>query len=124
VKDHNFPEFYRQELETRRELNYPPFSRLVLVETSGTNEDAVRQTAEQIGRALHRESSTLTVLGPAPAVIGKINKMFRWHIIIKNSKADDPSSSRLRGVLRKALGGQARKRNVRVAVDVDPAGLM
>ncbi len=124
VKDHDFPEFYRQELETRRELEYPPFSRLVLVETSGTMEEAVRQTAEQIGRALHREHGSMVVLGPAPAVIGKIKKMFRWHIVIKNNKSEDPSSSRLRAVLRTALSGQAWKRNVRVSVDVDPVGMM
>jgi primosomal protein N' (replication factor Y) len=124
VKDHNFMEFYRQELEARRELEYPPFSRLVLVESRGTNETAVRQSAEQIGKALHQQGGSLIVLGPAPAVIGRINKMYRWHTIIKNRKADDPSSSRLRMVLRNALSTQVRRQNVRVTVDVDPAGLM
>jgi len=124
VIDHDFMKFYSEEIESRRELNYPPFSRLALVESTGTDEDAVRKTAEQFARSLNRQNGAFVVLGPAPAVIGRINKRFRWHIIIKNLKGQDPSGSRLRSALRAAFIGHSKKSNVRLTVDIDPAGLM
>ncbi len=43
--------FYNEELEARKELDYPPFSRLVLIETKGEDEEKVRELAERF--ALH-----------------------------------------------------------------------
>lgn len=39
VVSHDFPGFYKEELEYRRELDYPPFSRIVLVEFKGEREN-------------------------------------------------------------------------------------
>ena len=126
VVDHDFGTFFREELETRRELDYPPFSRLVLVETKGEDEDKVRELAEQFARHLKNNNGTFSVLGPAPAVIGKINKLYRWHIIIKNLKHLDPSGSLLRHSLHATLASfkPSRRKDTRLIVDVDPVGLM
>jgi primosomal protein N' (replication factor Y) (superfamily II helicase) len=126
VVDHDFASFYTQELEARRELDYPPFSRLVLVETKGEDEQKVQQLAEQFARHLKNNNGTFSVLGPAPAVIAKINKQFRWHIIIKNLKQLDPSGSLLRHSLHATLASfkPSRSKDTRLIVDVDPVGLM
>jgi primosomal protein N' (replication factor Y) len=126
VVDHDFMSFYQQELEARRELDYPPFSRLVLIETKGEDEEQVRELAERFALHLKANNGTFTVLGPAPAVIGKINKQYRWHIILKNLKRLDPSGSLLRHSLHTTLATfkPGRKRDVRLIVDVDPVGLM
>jgi primosomal protein N' (replication factor Y) len=126
VVDHDFSSFYSQELEARRELDYPPFSRLVLVETKGEDEEKVRELAERFAMHLKGNNGTFSVLGPAPAVIARINKQYRWHIIIKNLKRLDPSGSLLRHSLHATLGTfkPGRKNDVRLIVDVDPVGLM
>jgi primosomal protein N' (replication factor Y) len=126
VIDHDFRRFYDEELETRRELEYPPFSRLVLIESKGPDEEAVRKRLEHFTRLLRDTHGTFTVLGPSPAVIGKIKDLYRWHTIIKNMKSQDPSGAQLRRVLRAVLTEQQRTRmkSVRLTVDVDPAGLM
>lgn len=133
VVGHDFKMFYEQELQSRNELSYPPFSRLVLIETKGENEDAVRRQAERFARLLNALMQTngeskgaFTVLGPAPAVIGKIKNQYRWHIIIKNLKTVDPSGLHLRQALRKTLTvfEARRPKAVRVIIDVDPVGLM
>lgn len=126
VVDHNFKAFYEEELEARRELDYPPFSRLVLIETKGLKESEVQSESERFARLLARADGSFTVLGPSPAVIAKISNQYRWHIIVKNSRATDPAGLHLRIALHRALNefAPARKNSVRLAIDVDPAGLM
>jgi primosomal protein N' (replication factor Y) len=126
VIDHDFKAFYQQELAARKELDYPPFSRIVLLESKGKNEEHARRAAEQFVRLLGNANRTFTVLGPAPAVISKIRNLHRWHVIIKNLKTADPSGSHLRQELRRAIGefSQRKHRSARLLVDVDPVGLM
>jgi len=126
VVDHDFGAFYEEEIRSRRELDYPPFSRLVLVETKGENEDHVREEAERFARALKSTGLRASLLGPAPAVIGKIDRKYRWHLILKCLKEEDPSLAAVREALHAAARQteQKRRRDVRLTVDVDPAGLM
>ncbi len=126
VVDHDVKKFFEEEMEERKELEYPPFSRLALVETKGPNETEVQKHSERFAKLLTASNGTFTVLGPAPAVIAKINNRYRWHIIIKSPKATDPSGAHLRAALRKAMVAyeQSAKSSVRLTIDVDPAGLM
>ena len=126
VLDHDFRAFYEEELRSRRELAYPPFSRLMLVETRGENEDHVRREAERFATALREGGIRATLLGPAPAVIGRIDRKYRWHLILKCLKEEDPSGAAVREVLHAAMRktGARRPGDVRLIIDVDPAGLM
>jgi len=124
VIDHDFRAFYEEELQSRKELDYPPFSRLALVETRGENEERVRKASEHFAAALKRTGQALTVLGPAPAVIGRIKKNYRWHVILKSPKDRDPGGLVLRHALQGALRETGADRNVRLIIDMDPVGLM
>ena len=125
IIDHNYRSFFDEELASRSELRYPPFSRLVLVETKGENEDAVRIAAERIAGALKVTPGPFEVLGPAPAVIGKIKRRFRWHVILRAPKPDDPSGALTRSRLQAALASiTLPSTRVQVIVDVDPIGMM
>jgi primosomal protein N' (replication factor Y) len=126
VLDHDFKTFYEQEISAREELLYPPFSRLVLIEFKGKSEAVVQKEAERFMSMLARADGLFTHLGPSPAVISKISEQFRWHIILKSGRNQDPTGSHIRSVLRKVLleFDRKRSRTVRVIVDVDPVGLM
>ena len=126
VVDHDFKAFYEMELASRRELDYPPFSRIILVETKGGDEERVRLEAEKFARILREHGGVFAILGPAPAVIERINNQYRWHIVIKNLKTADPSGIVCRTEVRNALQryGRQSSRNVRVIIDVDPVGLL
>ncbi len=125
VVDHDYRGFLEEELVARRELSYPPFSRLVLIEVTGRNEVDVRKHAERLSHSIER-SEAFSQLGPSPAVIGRIREMYRWHLLLKNNKTTDPSGARMRAAVRRALEKfePARKRSVRIVVDVDPVGLL
>jgi primosomal protein N' (replication factor Y) len=126
VLQHDFRGFYLEEMESRTELEYPPLSRLVLLEFRGPDEQHVRAAAETFGLRLKESPGFATILGPAPAVIGKIKSQYRWHIIIKDIKSVDPSGSRLRHVLRALLTSPRppHRSDVHLIVDADPVGLL
>jgi len=126
VLDHDFIAFFEDEKGGRQELGYPPFSRLVLIECRGKNDDQVRAEAERIGRALTPSNGLFTLLGPAPAVIHKLHDHYRWHLIVKGNRAVDPAGTAVRATIRAALPDirSAKQQPVRTLVDVDPVGLL
>ena len=125
VADHDFLSFIKEELDERKELDYPPFSRLALVEFKGRNEGNVKAEAERFVKHLRAILGTFTILGPSPAVISKIKNYYRWHIIVKNLKSKDPAGTELRYALRKSLADFGRRKSsVKLTVDIDPVGVM
>ncbi len=125
ILDHNYRSFFDEELEARSELRYPPVSRLVLVEMKGENEDLVRTASERMAGVLKQGRGPFEVLGPAPAVIGKIKKLFRWHIILRTPKSEDPSGILTRNrILAAAAEAPVPAGKVQIIIDVDPVGLM
>ena len=104
VMTHDFPGFYNEELEYRRELNYPPFSRIVLIEFNGERENEVQHHAQKFKDILQRFAGGghSLVLGTADAAISKIKNLYRKHIVVKNLKSKDPSGTALHTMLRTA----------------------
>jgi len=80
----DYESFYKQELENRKELSYPPFSDLINIIISGKNEARVKKDIKELAPRLYgvvKKGSY--ILGPAPAPFYKINLFYRWHIMIK-----------------------------------------
>jgi primosomal protein N' (replication factor Y) len=110
--------FYRGEIETRRELNYPPFSQIAnLVATANTEADA-QARAEKIAAAIRENADALDVLGPAAAPIAKLRGKHRWHLLVRARPGALQSS------LRAALSTLGDLPALGLTVDVDPVSLM
>ena len=131
VITHNFRGFYQEELEYRRELDYPPFSRIVLLEFSGERENEVQHHAKKFTEFLsaYNQQKRFIILGPADAAIPKIKNVFRKHIVIKDLKENDPSGAHLRSALFKAktqfdASPLAAHKKIKMIIDVDPQGMM
>jgi len=126
AKEQDFRAFYHTEIEFRKTLDYPPFSRMILVKISGKDRQRTEQSARELGEACHllksRRFGSIEVLGPVPAPVSKIADRFRWQILMK-----DASVKRLHRFVYdivKESGPIARARNIRIAVDVDPVSMM
>jgi primosomal protein N' (replication factor Y) len=131
VITHNFRGFYQEELEYRRELDYPPFSRIILLEFSGERENEVQHYAKKFTEYLtgHNQQKRFIILGPADAAIPKIKNVFRKHVVIKNLKDNDPSGAYLRSALLKTraqfdTSPLAANKKIKMIIDVDPQGMM
>lgn len=129
VVQHDFKGFYKEELNYRKELDYPPFSHIILVEFKGGNEKEVARHAEKFAELLRSVNSHFVILGPTPAVLSKLKGQYRWHIVIKDLKRKDSSGRIAREALRKALeaykaSALGKSRTVKLIIDVDPQGMM
>ncbi len=119
--------FLTGEAETRRLLNYPPFSRLGLLTIKATDREGCRLAAEALLPFLQKNLGNMQLLGPAPAPIQKIWREYRYHYIVKSARNSDPNGTRLRQLLRGALDQFNRLRHSDdsyLTITVDPLSLM
>jgi primosomal protein N' (replication factor Y) len=120
AKDHNYLGFYNEEMETRRELSYPPFSRMVKFRISSTKEERVKKSATLLGEIARRtvEKYNITVMGPAEAPIAKIKGRYRWQMLLRGK--DVKKLHALSGKILQQLG----KSEADIRLDVDPLSFM
>ena len=88
---HDYASFYDQEIAYRRQLHNPPFSRLVRLVYSHTNDALCQRGAERMKRLLVTERDSkgiagISFIGPAPAFIHRLRGRFRWQLIIRGSE--------------------------------------
>ncbi len=83
----DYVSFYEREIESRRALQYPPFSHLVRVSLSDENEEAVRKQSalfrDRLSVVNRDHSLASEILGPAPCPLNILRGRHRRHIIIK-----------------------------------------
>ncbi|MDQ6612745.1 MAG: primosomal protein N', partial [Gemmatimonadota bacterium] len=123
---HDFLAFVQQELSERRSPAYPPFVTLANVVISGSDETATANSAvaaaewtqRLLARAAVRE---IELVGPAPCPVDRIKGRWRWHFLLKSTKA-----SALTRVARYIAERHQlpRTANLRLIVDRDPAALL
>lgn len=126
VITHDYKGFFAAEIEFRRALNYPPFSRLVHLRVEGPKAQEVVASAKMLGKNLREEHrgdqetlEKIEILGPAPAPIEKLRRRYRWQILLKGEKG--PALLKL---ARQALELLPRSRTTRLYVDVDPYNML
>jgi primosomal protein N' (replication factor Y) len=126
---HDYEGFARQELAYRRQLGYPPFWHIGLVRLSGEDETATAGAARAAGDVIRNHDGArpgergveVSVLGPSPAPLYRLQGRYRWHIVLKDTDAASLARTmhELLGVLQQQLGA-----SIRVSVDVDPQALL
>jgi primosomal protein N' (replication factor Y) len=88
---HDYEAFYRQELERRRELEYPPFARLTRLVYRHPDPERAQREAQRLGRlvrrALQEAGRPDDLIGPAPCFFERLRGDHRWQIVLR---AADP----------------------------------
>ncbi len=88
---HDYAGFYRQELEYRKRLRYPPFARLARLELRSANAAKVEADARAMSRQIedwikegdHRGTE---IIGPVPCFFGRQNGLYRWQIVLRGPR--------------------------------------
>jgi primosomal protein N' (replication factor Y) len=131
VRNHDYKGFYQREIEFRKELSYPPFSRLIRIVLSFTNKGEAKRIIKIVSNRIKNIPPPLPptskggievgieILGPAPAPIEKIRNLWRWHIVLKgkNAKALRLTASHIIETIKDI-------KKVKTDVDVDPMNLL
>ena len=115
---HDVNGFYEYELEQRKRLGYPPFSRLVRLEFRHQDASMARaeaqKLAEKLGELLVSGNwKQTTMIGPVPSFFAKIGGYYRWQIILRGP---EPVSLLREGALIRRL--------MDWRVEVDPISLL
>jgi primosomal protein N' (replication factor Y) len=128
LNTHDYLSFFKKELASRKNLKYPPFSRLILIRLEGKDPELLQDYGQNVVQFLWKANreKLYTVLGPAPSPIAKIQNMYRYQILIKQEKQKDASLTYIRHILRETF---LKKKNikkwpVKVIIDVDPIEIL
>jgi primosomal protein N' (replication factor Y) len=86
---HDYEGFYRQELEYRRRLGYPPFYRLARLEYRHSESSRARAAAQGLARQIQHwidagERRATQIIGPAPCFFSRLGGLYRWQIILRS----------------------------------------
>lgn len=120
ARNHDYDGFYKDELPLRKEVAYPPFTRIALIRIDGNSEEQVVKAITAMRRVGERVSKGgITILGPAPAFLARLKGRHRWQMLIKGRGV-----KQLHALLSevKAAFDRKRFRGVALTIDVDPAG--
>ena len=81
---HDYAAFVIAELTARRRFGYPPFGRLVLLQTAAKREETVDRRASELAVALRAAAAgDAEVLGPAPAFAAKLRGDHRAQLVLR-----------------------------------------
>jgi primosomal protein N' (replication factor Y) len=112
---HDYLGFYYREIDYRRRYNYPPFSQLVRLVYSHSNEELCRREAERVYRLILNETARegmidFNIIGPVPAFAFRARGRYRWQLFLRG-----PDSTRMLSLLTLPRGW---------TIDVDPVGIV
>ncbi|MBR5817094.1 MAG: primosomal protein N', partial [Clostridia bacterium] len=117
----DYEAFYRGEIEVRRELCYPPFCDMVSLTLTSSDERELaigaRELSYKILGLVRGKYSSLpfTVFGPFEADVYKVNDKYRMKMVVKCRL-----SRETRGMFSELLTHFAMKKNVTLAIDLNP----
>ena len=87
----DYESFYKEEIQLRREFSYPPYSRIIQLIFSGTEEDKVKMAALRTAESMHYlmkqygyTATEKSILQPVPALISRIENRYRYTMMLKN----------------------------------------
>lgn len=123
IQDYNL--FYNTEIMLRKQLKYPPFCDIILIDVSSTKLNELEDTEKRLHKYLKErvinEKFGLLLYSPVPAPIDKIKDRYRGRILIK-CKYD----SRIKELLIDSLKEfyKMKKKDVRVNIELNPNNML
>ena len=119
TKNHDYLGFYKQELNIRKKLKYPPYYYLCNIRIKGKDTNYIYNEALKIKRSLDRNLNNMIILGPSGSSVFKVNNIFRYNIIIKYKNHDN-----LYKILDKIIEHYKTNNKIKVDIDFNPSQML
>jgi len=106
--------FYRAELAMRRQLFFPPFSRLVKLTFQNEQEQKAQEAAmcfRDSFASAFVEDDTQQIIGPSPAIIANFRGIYRFCLLIKTGRLE---------AVQDFLRAREMQLRMDVIIDIDP----
>lgn len=115
---HDYIDFFKQEMEVRRKLSYPPYYYLIYIKVIGKDYNKISVESNKIASILTRELKNSKILGPTTCSVFKLNGLFRFGIIIKYKKEE-----KMEEVLQSLVNHYKGNQTIKIDIDVNPNNL-
>ncbi|MGV3632369.1 MAG: replication restart helicase PriA [Bacteroidota bacterium] len=121
VIEHNYTDFYENEILERKNFFYPPFYKMIRFTLKAKNENELNLAAKSFAELLFGVFKE-RVLGPEFPVIQKINNLYLKQVTLKIEREVSPQKvkERLEELIDIFFSTPSNK-SIRLVIDVDPA---
>ena len=119
ASEHDFKLFYKEEIEFRKSADYPPFTRLARIIVKSKESQKAEKASLKLKDTIERmpEVKRIIILGPVACPIGKIEKYFRYHLLLKSN-----ASSVLQNILRRLYTEKIP--GIKMSLEIDPVNML
>ncbi|MBQ8451537.1 MAG: primosomal protein N' [Clostridia bacterium] len=123
ASSYDYPAFYKKEINLRQVTMYPPFTRILRILFTHTEENIAKTTAkvyyDEVRKIQQDYSNEFVYLGVMKSPIGKIQNKFRIQILmrLKTEKADEITNKLF------DLADKLNKNGTSVFVEINPQNL-
>lgn len=124
AKNHDYLGFYKREIEMRRMLSNPPYSKFLYLVLTSEKEEVLTKNIHLLGDILRKhlvKYANIILLGPSPCIISKIKNNYRWQLLIKGS-FDLEFAAEIKGLVYETLKGS--QKDIKVNLDINPNSMM
>lgn len=113
----DYDTFAMEELQRRKELNYPPYAAFLKITVWDKNEERANGTAKEIADFLERQAKNTDaeVFGPFAGIIGKVRDLYRVNVLVKSTQIN---------IFKTALWQSPYRDMKNVYFDVDPFNVL
>ena len=123
VQDYDL--FYNTEIELRKQLKYPPFCDIIVIDMSAKNLYELKKVAKDLHTYLKQrvinEKFGLLLYSPVPSPIDKIKDRYRWRMLIK-CKYDERVNNLLTDAIEEFL--KMNTKTTRVNIELNPNNML
>ncbi len=122
-REQDYEKFYETEIMIRKQLKYPPFCDIIVINVNGTNEGELIFQINNIYNYLFGklDKDKYMVYKPMPSPIDKIQNRYRWRIIIKGNMTNEANN-----ILNQYINELYQKdlKDIKIAVTINPNNMM
>ena len=120
VITHDYVKFYEEQMPIRRQFNYPPYSRLVMIRLKDVDSQKLNKAADELAK-IFRQVFKENLLGPEYPVVSRVKNQYIKQMLIKINK--DLNSAKVKEFINKTIEDFKHNndfKSVKIQIDVDP----
>ncbi|MCI1943853.1 primosomal protein N' [Clostridium luticellarii] len=120
----DYENFFNEEIDIRRRMEYPPFSDILFINMNSKNENILIKNIQNVGiflKNILEKDDKIEMLGPCPCEISKIKELYRWKIMIKG-KIDLNLAWNIRKIVYDLLKDVYN--DIKVSIDINPNSML
>lgn len=114
LQKHEFDRFIQNEIESRKDANMPPFSRICAILLSYRDEREVMLHAKRLV-SFAPQNELIRVLGPVPAMMSKLQNLYRYRILVITDRKID-----IQAYITQWFSEYKMPTKIRLKIDIDP----